>query len=87
MGYKSIVVLDMDHLHLIIENPVQFATNLKNALLGMSSCKEGTVRVSGNYCTATVANVICVCHADETPVLKFPDFHAETVEHKDLETF
>jgi len=87
MGYKSIIVFDMDHLNLIIENPVQFATNLKNAMLSMSSYKEGTVQVFGDHCTATVASVIHVCHTDETPILKFPDFHAETVELKDLETF
>ena len=76
MGHKAVVVMDLDVLDMIEENPAEFARRLKNAVLTHRRL-GGSVSLGG----ATVANVVWSGHADLSPILKFVDFRADNLSY------
>lgn len=78
MGYKSIVVIDNDHLDIIKSNPELFVENL---LRQLSSYKRtgGGVLCRNLNSSANVATVVHSCHINESPTIKFGDFGATII--------
>jgi len=72
MGHKSIVVFNHDVLDHMENDPAEFVSRLKHAILTHRRL-GGSVTMTG----ATVANVVWSGHADLSPTLKFVDFQVE----------
>lgn len=76
MGHKAVVIVDLDHLDRMDQDPAEFVRRLKNSLLAHRRT-GGSVSVGG----ATVANVVWSGHADLSPTLKFVDYRAENLSY------
>lgn len=72
MGYKAIIIIDMDHLDFIEKHPLAFVDNLREKIRAHKRLGGG-VHLAG----ATVANVVYTGNVNETPTLTFKDYGAE----------
>lgn len=79
MGYKAIVVFDLDHLDNIKNNPEGFAQEIVSAILRHSRMTPTRANLGG----ATVAEVVHKCHVDAMPLIAFDDLNA-TIMHSDV---
>lgn len=74
MGHKAVVIVNFDNLDNMEEDPAEFVSRLKHALLTHRRL-GGSVSMGG----ATVVNVVWSGHTDLTPILKIQDFQAINV--------